>query len=196
MTQLILDFRRPLIVLLHVGLIVLANFLAFWLKYGPIVPDPLLGRFVDMVPWLVVIRGLTFIPFRLYEGLWRYAGIYDLRNIIGGVVVIIFQRWRERRTKLKAIQFECYMKLLELKQWHFWLLACEMRGETPKPKFVEGFDRARLQVADEIRKAEIVQSLPEGEQILKILFSLDRLVHGIGDNAQVCVQIAIVWIVF
>ncbi len=87
MKQLILDFRRPLVVLLHVGLIVLANFLAFWLIFGPVIPDVLLGRFVDMVPWLVVIRGLAFIPFRLYEGLWRYAGIYDLRNIIGAVVV-------------------------------------------------------------------------------------------------------------
>ena len=87
MMQFVSDFRRPLIVLLHVGLIVLANFLAFWLKFGPVIPEPLLARFVDMVPWLVVIRGLTFIPFRLYEGLWRYAGIYDLRNIIGAVVV-------------------------------------------------------------------------------------------------------------
>ena len=87
MKQFLLEYRRPLIVLLHVGLIVLANFLAFWLKYGPVVPDEMLGRFVDMVPWLVVIRGLTFIPFRLYEGLWRYAGIYDLRNIIGAVVI-------------------------------------------------------------------------------------------------------------
>ncbi len=87
MKQIILEYRRPLIVLLHVGLIVLANFLAFWMQFGPVVPDQLLGRFVDMVPWLVVIRGLTFIPFRLYEGLWKYAGIYDLRNIIGAVVV-------------------------------------------------------------------------------------------------------------
>ena len=92
MKQFLLEYRRPFVVLLHVGLIVLANFIAFWLQFGPVIPDEMLGRFVDMVPWLVVIRGLTFIPFRLYEGLWRYAGIYDLRNIIGAVVTstIIF----------------------------------------------------------------------------------------------------------
>ncbi len=87
MMQFLLDFRRPIIVLLHVGLIVLANFIAFWLLYGPVVPLALLGSYVDLLPWLVVIRGLTFIPFRLYEGLWRYAGIYDLRNIIGAVFI-------------------------------------------------------------------------------------------------------------
>ena len=90
--QFLIEFRRPCVVLLHVGLIVLANFLAFWLQFGPVVPQELLGRFVDMVPWLVVIRGLTFIPFRLYEGLWRYTGMYDLRNIVSAVIVstIIF----------------------------------------------------------------------------------------------------------
>ena len=87
MKQFILEYRRPFIVLLHVGFIVLANFIAFWLKFGPVIPDEILRPFVDMLPWLVVIRGLTFIPFRLYEGLWRYAGIYDLRNIIGAVAV-------------------------------------------------------------------------------------------------------------
>ena len=81
----IINSRRPLIVGFHIVLIVVANYLAFWIRFDGVITDQVKSLFVEMIPWLVVIRGLTFVPLQLYKGLWRYTGIWDLRNVIVGV---------------------------------------------------------------------------------------------------------------
>ena len=74
--------RRPLVVALHLSLVVAANYLAFWLRFDGNIPDLYWGYFVAMLPWLVIIRLATFMPFRLFQGLWRYTGLWDLLNIL------------------------------------------------------------------------------------------------------------------
>lgn len=60
--------RRTLIVVVHIGFIVFANYLAFWLRFDGGIPRDALQLMITMLPWLVLIRGITFVPLRLYKG--------------------------------------------------------------------------------------------------------------------------------
>ena len=78
-------YRRAGIVLLHAGMVLLSNFLAVFLHLKPSQSVLDFPRYLEMLPWLVAIRILVFIPFRLFEGMWRYTSLGDLLNIVAAV---------------------------------------------------------------------------------------------------------------
>ena len=84
--QFIFKYRRPFIILLDLALIVLANYLAFWLRFDGNIPGTEQQLFMQMLPWLVLVRGSMLFVFRLNEGLWRYTSVWDLQRIVSGVL--------------------------------------------------------------------------------------------------------------
>ena len=88
-------WRKPIIVVLDVILIILANYFAFVLRYDGSIPEGEIQIFEQTVLALVAIRGVAFALFGLNEGLWRYTSIWDLQNIIGGVLTstVVFYGW-------------------------------------------------------------------------------------------------------
>jgi FlaA1/EpsC-like NDP-sugar epimerase len=87
MDILVRHWRRAIVIAVHLLLIVIANVLAFALRFDGSVPASAIDSLLRGLPWLVAIRGAMFIPFGVYRGLWRYAGIWDLRNIIASVAL-------------------------------------------------------------------------------------------------------------
>ncbi len=81
----ILRFRRPIGILVHAMLIVTSAAAAAWLRFDGDVPAEYVRYFVATVPILVACRVALFLPFRLFQGLWRYTSISDLLNIVAGV---------------------------------------------------------------------------------------------------------------
>ncbi|MFB3855542.1 MAG: polysaccharide biosynthesis protein [Vicinamibacterales bacterium] len=94
----VLRYRRLYVVLVHFLLILLANQLAFQLRFDFAVPASMAEVSLRYLPLLFLIRAGTFVPFRLYQGLWRYTSVSDLRDIIAGVsassaVFYLLVRW-------------------------------------------------------------------------------------------------------
>jgi len=81
--------RRFSIAAVHAILVVVANYLAFWLRFDGDIPSRYWDMWAQTVPWLVVISVLTFVPLHLYDGMWQYVGVRDLRSMAIGAFVSI-----------------------------------------------------------------------------------------------------------
>ena len=78
---------RLMIVVLHVVLVVLSNYLAYWLRFDGDIPPREMALFLATIGWLTAIRMIVFVPFRLYGGLWQYTGLSELGSIVMAVGV-------------------------------------------------------------------------------------------------------------
>ena len=80
------------VVLLDIVSVNAAYFLALIIRFyvnfqlRPIAVDRYLPALLSFAPWYTVLSILTFMLWRLYGGLWRYAGVNDMNRIIGASV--------------------------------------------------------------------------------------------------------------
>ena len=82
-----LRHRRTVVVVLHLAVIAASNYLAFLIRFDGSIPRNQMSVWAHSLVFLIVLRAVVFEPFGLYKGLWRYVSIWDVRNIIGAVVV-------------------------------------------------------------------------------------------------------------
>jgi FlaA1/EpsC-like NDP-sugar epimerase len=73
--------RRILIISVHVALWTMAMFIAVVLRFET-VPDFLYPQLTGALALLILLRIIAFFMHGLFHGLWRYAGLPELRNLI------------------------------------------------------------------------------------------------------------------
>src|SRR3954464_7811444 len=78
-------FRRTLIVVFQLVAIVVANLIAFELRFDTGVPPWAAVILWQTLPWLVAIRAVAFASFKLYEGFWRYTSVHDVRALVSAI---------------------------------------------------------------------------------------------------------------
>jgi FlaA1/EpsC-like NDP-sugar epimerase len=66
---------------------VVASRTALALQFDGQQPEWATQAWWQVLPWLVVIRAVTFVRFGLHEGLWRDTSIDDVRRLVSAVVV-------------------------------------------------------------------------------------------------------------
>ena len=74
-----------MIVAVHVALVSVAYLLALLLPFEFRVPAGEWDRFLKTLPFLLILRVSVFGWFHLFEGLWRYVSMRDMRNAECGV---------------------------------------------------------------------------------------------------------------
>ena len=80
-----LRFRRPIGVALQLAVVVLSTLVAFQLRFDGHIPREFADNLIYTLPLLLAIRAFTFVPFRLYQGLWRYTSIHDLLTLVQAI---------------------------------------------------------------------------------------------------------------
>src|SRR5258708_20665561 len=85
-------------------LAVAGNYLAFWLRFDGAIPAAYWTLWLQTIPCLVLIRGLTFTSFHLYDSVWQYVGLRDLRAIAASVTAssVVFCLLIRRVLELRA----------------------------------------------------------------------------------------------
>src|SRR5256885_15907134 len=91
--------RRLAEILLDVGLVALAYYGAYRLRFDGLLPADYARAFEATLGLVIAIKVTVFALCGVYRSIWRYAGIVDLYRIVGAIVmstvaILVYAEWR------------------------------------------------------------------------------------------------------
>jgi FlaA1/EpsC-like NDP-sugar epimerase len=81
------SWRRSLLFLLDLLLVVGSYIASYFIRFDGVPPPHYRNLMLVMLPLIVLLRAGTMVYFKLDRGIWRYAGIKDLNQILKAVTV-------------------------------------------------------------------------------------------------------------
>ena len=82
-----LNYRRLLLIFSDVFLVSVSIIAAFLFRFDFDIPQHYIEQLKDTLAIGVVARVVIFYFFRIYKGMWRYAGLQDLISILKAVSI-------------------------------------------------------------------------------------------------------------
>ena len=91
--------RRLAEILLDVGLVALAYYGAYRLRFDGLLPPDYARAFEATLGLVIAVKVTVFALCGVYRSIWRYAGIVDLYRIVGAIVIstvaiFLYAEWR------------------------------------------------------------------------------------------------------
>jgi len=80
--ELIIKYRRLIILLVHVLLIAAAYIAAFYVRFEFALSGIYMKLLLTTLPFLIIIKAVIFHWFGLYAGMWRYVSMHDVVQIL------------------------------------------------------------------------------------------------------------------
>ena len=75
-------YRPVILILIDIALIYLSYIFAFLIRFEWQLSNSSFNTFIEVAFILIAIKIVTFYYFKLYENLWRYAGVLDVLQIV------------------------------------------------------------------------------------------------------------------
>ena len=85
--DIILKWRRAIVVLAHIVLMTSAYIAAFYVRFEYKIPQEYISTILLTLPGLVIIKTAAFHYFGLFSGMWRYVSMDDLWQILKANVI-------------------------------------------------------------------------------------------------------------
>ncbi|MCD4722741.1 MAG: polysaccharide biosynthesis protein [Desulfobacula sp.] len=79
-----------IVFLADIGLLSCSFYLSYMIRFDFQIPEWAFENFIEILPYVLIVKVLCFLFFDLYKGMWRYTSLNDLVNVTKASTIGVF----------------------------------------------------------------------------------------------------------